>query len=200
MPDNFSPIKELHRLLAIQRRWTTEWHSHASTTEETQLLELIRLNHEKNFQIWHREDIVRRKDIPLYCIVEEKRQIDEANQKRNDLIELIDQHILLAGPEFSESIPVHSESLGMIIDRLSILCLKEFHMQIEADRMSAPLAFRNANACKCGQIQSQQSLLSECMTSLFFEFMQGKKRPFDAFAHKMYNDPSLNPQIYSVIP
>jgi len=45
----------------------------------------------KNLELWNLEDEARRKDVPLSYIGRIKRKIDIANQKRNDLIDRIDE-------------------------------------------------------------------------------------------------------------
>jgi len=45
----------------------------------------------KNLELWNLEDEARRKDVPLSYIGSIKRKIDIANQKRNDLIDKIDE-------------------------------------------------------------------------------------------------------------
>ncbi len=44
----------------------------------------------KNLDIWKLEDEVRRHDVSNACIVKSKRNIDTANQLRNDLMDAID--------------------------------------------------------------------------------------------------------------
>ncbi|OPX29050.1 MAG: hypothetical protein B1H08_04750 [Candidatus Omnitrophica bacterium 4484_171] len=45
----------------------------------------------KNLELWSLEDEARRRDVPLSYIGRIKRKIDVANQKRNDLIDRIDE-------------------------------------------------------------------------------------------------------------
>ena len=70
-----------------------------------------------------------------------KRFIDGANQRRNDLTEQCD--VLLLEFLRRQNLPapgaeLHSESPGLILDRLSILSLKLFHTREEIDRPGAP--------------------------------------------------------------
>ena len=46
---------------------------------------------QKNMQLWHLEDEARRSDVSEAYIGRIKREIDIANQKRNDLIDQIDE-------------------------------------------------------------------------------------------------------------
>ena len=67
-----------------------------------------------------------------------KHAIDRLNQLRNDLAEQIDLLLLADVPRNDPSAPLHSETPGLIIDRLSILALKIFHTEEEAHRSDAP--------------------------------------------------------------
>jgi hypothetical protein len=77
------------------------------------------------FDLWHEEDIARRDDLPAERIRMAKRTIDRINQRRNDFIELIDSELQDFLNPAQSGCPQHSETPGMIIDRLSILALKE---------------------------------------------------------------------------
>lgn len=45
----------------------------------------------QNILLWHLEDRIREEELPDAGIVKLKREIDKANQKRNDLIDKIDE-------------------------------------------------------------------------------------------------------------
>ena len=87
-----------------------------------------------NFDLWHEEDLARRDDLPAERIRDAKRAIDGFNQRRNDAAERIDEWTLDTMPDPNPGSPLHSETAGMIVDRLSILSLKLHHMEIEARR------------------------------------------------------------------
>lgn len=59
-----------------------------STYDIGALMELLA---QENLTIWRLEDEVRRDDIPDRAIVLAKRKIDASNQRRNDLIDRIDE-------------------------------------------------------------------------------------------------------------
>src|SRR5690606_8526803 len=86
---------------------------------------LVEENHLRNFSLWHEEDIARRDDIGFEAVSRAKRNIDRFNQERNNFAEEMDKAIVNALAPAETGCPRNSETPGMIIDRLSILALKE---------------------------------------------------------------------------
>jgi hypothetical protein len=92
--------------------------------------------------------------------------------------------------------PVNSESPGMIIDRLSILSLKSYHMALQTQREDVAEDHRQNCANKLVIIHQQLEQLSRCLSDLLTE-VQAKQRTFRIYHQfKMYNDPTLNPELY----
>ncbi|MEP7330420.1 MAG: DUF4254 domain-containing protein, partial [Betaproteobacteria bacterium] len=83
-----------------------------------------------------------------------------------------------------------------MIDRLSILALKIFHMGIEAQRVDATAEHRAACAAKLERLQLQREDLGRCLDTLLMHASDGRAfwRVYRQF--KMYNDPTLNPELY----
>ena len=82
--------------------------------------------HLTNFELWHAEDSARTPGASDRDLARIKRFIDSTNQRRNDLAEQCD--LLLLGLLAPQNLPspaaeLHSESPGLMIDRLSILSL-----------------------------------------------------------------------------
>jgi hypothetical protein len=109
----------------LQAALTTLWHKEPPTATGSEFLRLVQENHLRNFQLWHEEDIARRDDLGSERIHEAKRAIDRFNQERNNFIEEMDKAIIAALKPAESGVPRNSETPGMIIDRLSILSLKE---------------------------------------------------------------------------
>jgi len=180
--------------------WTEEWHTHPSPVIGNEPWGWIAENHRMNFDLWHEEDIARRDDLPSDRIRAAKRAIDRFNQARNDAVEKIDIWILQDLPEANTQIPLHSETPGMIIDRLSILALKLYHMEIEEKRASAPPEQQAKCLAKSRMLTEQRSDLIACFNQLLPDLKAGR-RQFRLYRQfKMYNDPALNPQLYQECP
>ncbi|MDX1836303.1 DUF4254 domain-containing protein [Legionella taurinensis] len=184
-------IKELHHHRII------DWKQQGITTHEEGFLGLVEQNHAFNYQLWHAEDRARREDMGFEFVYKAKREIDYCNQQRNDRMEAMDQWLYQQlEPQAPDACPVHSETPGMMIDRLSILALKAYHMQEQTERSDADESHRQTCQRKLLIIHAQQLQLLSCLTQLLDD-VKNKQRTFRVYHQfKMYNDPSLNPEIY----
>jgi Protein of unknown function (DUF4254) len=194
---NLADIPVLHDQL------TTRWHQEALEIWQPPAdgwISLVARQHLANFELWHTEDAARTPGATDADLARVKRRIDETNQRRNDLSEEIDQMLLdfLAKQDLPNTeAPLHSESPGLMIDRLSILALKLFHTREEMERVSAPDGHAARNRERLAILTSQRSDLSECLVRLWDEVLSGVRR-FKLYRQlKMYNDPALNPAVYS---
>ncbi|RYE15018.1 MAG: DUF4254 domain-containing protein [Rickettsiales bacterium] len=126
-------------IIEKQQLKVADWHKELVLTETEAVWQFIEENHQWNFSLWHEEDIARIKDIDPLRIVEAKRNIDKFNQARNNAMEKIDEWILqlLQSKEVASPDKLHSETPGMMIDRLSIMSLKRYHMFEETERKDA---------------------------------------------------------------
>jgi hypothetical protein len=93
---------------------------------------------------------------------------------------------------------LHSETPGLIIDRLSILSLKLFHTKEEIDRKDAPPGHGERNRKRYDILAEQRKDLANCLDRLWEQVNSGQRR-FKLYRQmKMYNDPTLNPKVYSI--
>jgi hypothetical protein len=173
-------------------------HGHAPSTPAPQpsstFDQLVLDQHQANFDLWHREDDARDPDATDATIVQVKHDIDRLNQSRNDLAEQIDRTLLSLAPD-TPTAPLNSESPGLIIDRLSILALKIFHTKEQLHRSTEQHQHRNHNRLLV--LKEQRADLSACLADLWKEVLAGRRR-FKLYQQlKMYNDPTLNPVLYS---
>jgi hypothetical protein len=163
-------------------------------------LAAVARQHRANFELWHIEDEARAPGAADKDIADVKRRIDRTNQRRNDLAEGLDERLIdwlatrsLPRPEA----PLHSESPGLVIDRLSILALKIYHTREEASRHDAPEGHAERNCRRLEILEEQRADLTRCLDTLWNETLAGTRR-FKMYRQlKMYNDPALNPAIYS---
>lgn len=158
----------------------------------------IEANHANNRQLWAEEDLARRTNVADCEIAANKRAIDRFNQQRNDAIENIDELILasLANVRPGPDAWHNSETAGAMIDRLSILSLKIFHMGQQAEREDADAAHRARCEEKLARLKHQRDDLARCFDRLMSACREGRAfyRIYRQF--KMYNDPTLNPYLY----
>lgn len=159
------------------------------------VMALVMAQHQANFALWHEEDKARIPEVSDAEIVRVKHAIDQLNQRRNDLVEKMDLW-LMERLEQDPAAPLHSETPGLMIDRLSILALKIFHTREEAYRASATEAHRLRNLERLALLEEQRADLAACLDALWAEVLAGGRR-FKLYRQmKMYNDPELNPAIY----
>ncbi len=159
------------------------------------LMRLAMEQHRANFDLWHEEDKARAPEAADAEIARVKHAIDGLNQRRNDLVEQIDLW-LMKGLEQNGRAPLHSETPGLMIDRLSILALKIYHTAEESRRSSATEGHRLANGTRLAVLKEQRGDLAGCLDALWAEVLEGTRR-FKLYRQlKMYNDPELNPAVY----
>jgi len=185
----------VEEITQLQRELTSRWHDESPAANGAQLLGLAARNHLENFNLWHEEDIARCNDLGAERIRQAKRTIDRHNQQRNDLIESMDRLMVEQLQPAEQGCPFNSETPGMMIDRLSILALKEYHMREEVERTDATAEHRQSCEKKLTVIRRQIDDLSVALAQLCDE-VQANTRSFRVyFQFKMYNDEQLNPQL-----
>ena len=148
---------------------------------------------------WHLEDMIRLPDIDAAEAVKLKRRIDSSNQHRTDVVEYIDSWFLkkFSNTRILENATINTESPAWAIDRLSILELKIFHMNVEAGRESASDEHKASCKQKHEVLLEQRKDLSGAIDQLLEDIAAGRKYMKVYKQMKMYNDESLNPVLYS---
>ena len=156
---------------------------------------LVLEQHRANFDLWHCEDKARDPGADDSAIAAVKRAIDGLNQRRNDLMERLDT-LLIAAITQRDDAPLHSETPGLMIDRLSILSLKLFHTAEEAQRSGTSAEHKARNRERLAVLTEQRLDLTGCLGALWAESVAGRRR-FKLYRQmKMYNDATLNPVLY----
>lgn len=192
------------RLMTLEEtfdHYLTFWHSEPETCDGLNsainpiALELAW----RNCLLWHEEDKARRTDVDDSAIATVKRAIDKLNQQRNDLIEKLDEAILA---EISVATPVaateiiNSETPGSIVDRISIMSLKIYHMDEDSRRSDIDEEHRRRSQHRLAVLKLQRSDLYKTLNELLADYLAGKKTMKLYKQFKMYNDPTLNPELY----
>lgn len=148
---------------------------------------------------WHMEDVVRNPFIDPIAGLQWKRRIDASNQERTDVVEYIDSYFLeeFKGIQPKEGAKVNSESPAWVIDRLSILALKIYHMNEETLRSGATEEHKLTCTDKLTVLLNQRTDLSLSLDELIQDIENGDKYMKVYKQMKMYNDPTLNPVLYN---
>jgi hypothetical protein len=193
-------------VLNLHEEMVSHWHKApidqtSITGGREGILATICQQHAYNFQLWHEEDKARTPNASDKEIANVKRTIDGLNQKRNDWIEQID----VALQEFLDTSGVRlkkvaikcTETPGAAIDRLSVLSLRLYHLQEELCRPDVDKAHKEKVRDRFDVCLQQQANLAEALELLWKGISAGSiaHRVFRQL--KMYNDPTLNPAIYS---
>jgi hypothetical protein len=207
--DSDPPLKQMldaQQITHLHDQATAQWHQDAAwpdsamlaeLTDGTPLIQIVLAHHRANFDLWHEEDKAREPEVSDAHITAVKHAIDRFNQTRNDLVEVMDKILLDSAGQQNSTAPLHSESPGLILDRLSILALKIFHTAEEVHRASASEDHHRKNVARLALLEEQRSDLTYCLDQLWHQILDGQRR-FKLYRQmKMYNDPELNPRVYA---
>ena len=147
---------------------------------------------------WHLEDIIRDPDINPVAALALKRRIDASNQDRTDMVEELDSWLRdkYADVHVLPDATINTESPAWALDRLSILALKIYHMDLEAHRPDADDAHHAKCAAKLDILLQQRADLISAINALIDDIAAGRKYMKVYRQMKMYNDEDTNPVLY----
>ena len=147
---------------------------------------------------WHYEDIIRDPNIEPTAGMDMKRKIDKSNQNRTDVVEQLDDYYISLFNTISvqSNAKLNTESPGWVVDRISILCLKIYHMQEQVDRTDTDSKHRQQCLNKLNILLEQKEDISKSFNDLLDEIQKGEKQIKVYRQMKMYNDDTLNPVLY----
>lgn len=188
------------QVVELQAHFTKQWHiDEAHNYPSESLAALVSEQHRQNFDLWHEEDKAREPNVTDADIARVKRSIDGLNQRRNDMITEIDIYLMenQLGEFHDDSLPWNSETLGSIVDRLSISSLKVFHMAEQTERQDADQSHIASCREKLARLRVQNDDLAHSLQTFINDIKSSKKQNKLYRQFKMYNDPSLNPRIYN---
>ena len=147
---------------------------------------------------WHLEDIIRLPAIDPVEGIRIKRRIDKSNQDRTDMVEKVDDYFL---DTFKNVVPksgarINSETPAWLLDRMSILLLKIYHMKEQTERKDANAEHIQKVTAKLQVLMEQKTDMQLAFDELMEDIASGSRR-FKVYRQmKMYNDASLNPVLY----
>ncbi len=147
---------------------------------------------------WHLEDIIRNPQIDPAEGIKIKRRIDSSNQDRTDLVERIDDWFLkeFGGVQSQPGARINSETPAWLLDRMSILLLKIYHMKEQTLRTDVSTDHLARCEQKLGVLMEQRNDMKLAFDELIEDVGTGARR-FKVYRQmKMYNDASLNPVLY----
>ena len=191
---------DVRKITDLHESTVALWHQQDIANPYEGFLHVVCQQHMFNYQLWHEEDIARSPNVGDLKVAAVKRAIDGYNQKRNDAIEQLDAYLLRELNE-QKIVPApdarqNTETPGSAIDRLSILALRRYHMQEQADRADAAEEHRAKARQRLEIIGEQHRDLSNGLRELLEDIFAGRKRLKVYFQFKMYNDPTMNPYLY----
>ncbi len=148
---------------------------------------------------WHMEDIIRDPNIDPVEALTLKRRIDKSNQDRTDMVEELDTYFREYYKEVKPlpEATINTESPAWALDRLSILALKIYHMEVEVARTDASEAHIAKCQAKLNVLLEQRVDLSTAIDQLLDDIAAGRKYMKVYRQMKMYNDADTNPILYA---
>ena len=148
---------------------------------------------------WHLEDLIRDPNINPVTALEIKRRIDKSNQDRTDVVERIDDFFLdeLKSVKPNSDARQNSETPAWLLDRMSILLLKIYHMQEQVNRPDADPSHVARCQAKLHILLEQKTDMQFCFDELMEDLRQGARKMKVYRQMKMYNDDTLNPVLYA---
>lgn len=148
---------------------------------------------------WHLEDIIRDPSINPIEALSLKRRIDHSNQERTDLVERIDSYFMECYRDVQpqSDARINTESPAWAIDRLSILHVKLWHMREQVERKDVSAEQHAKCTAKLTVLEEQLNDMTISISQLLADYQTGKRIMKVYRQMKMYNDPTLNPILYS---
>jgi hypothetical protein len=179
------------------------WHKHEATIENWQdAIEAVAIRHApgwpalverlqliNTFQ-WHEEDKSRDRVAEDALLAQVKRSIDASNARRVRTIDELDEMIYRgfeSAGALADDAPLHSESIGSIMDRATVLALKIYHLKevLASERTQPPAQSVAASGADTrlhqlyGRLRTtteQLVDLTECLDHLLADIRGGRRR------------------------
>jgi len=170
------------------------WHEEKIDNPYDGFLHAVCQEHAYNYRLWHLESIAHSTDVADVRLAGIKLRINTLNLHRNNWIEKLDELLLKKlrenGNHAGDGTPVNTETPGSVIDRLSILVLRIYHLvriiqNHEPDPQRHEQARTNLAICR-----RQREDLVGALKQLLEDLSAGRKQ-LKLYRHlKMYNGPT----------
>ncbi|NBU99672.1 MAG: DUF4254 domain-containing protein, partial [Spirochaetia bacterium] len=186
-------IPKIQQITEVIVNSIQNWHKDQKPTinpyPESDFLHLIYKKNQIDTIQWHIEDEIRRPELPAIELVKFKREIDKLNQDRTDTVELLDDRLFQIFKDIKrqDNARMNSETPAWLLDRMSILELKIYHMDEQVNRKDADLSHINKCKEKLEILLDQRKDLQQCFEDLTDDLYNGKKYMKVYRQMKMYN-------------
>lgn len=147
--------------------------------ERARLQEVADGLHHTNHLLWTAEDGVRGNRIDVLRVADGKRAIDQLNMDRVRHTERLDEVIGAVCPPGDATLPLHTEPISSVVDRLSVSVLRLHHTRLAAN------ADTEIRARLTG-VETQLHEVSEALRNLAGEVTAGRRRLPNGARFKLY--------------
>ena len=193
---------DVRQIVELQRSMVVRWHSEPVSNPYHEFLGLVCQQHSFNYLLWHEEDIARSPDVPDSRIAPSNGRstatTSSATTRSKSSTTALVERLQGAAIALKPTRRLNTETPGSAIDRLSIIALRMYHMEEQANRADATLGHRaKGPQSRLEILARQQHDLAQSLTELIDDIFSGRKRLEVYRQFKMYNDPTLNPYLYA---
>ncbi|MER7755161.1 DUF4254 domain-containing protein [Kitasatospora sp. NPDC097643] len=150
-------------------------HTSVVLGEERHIVPLVGGLHAVNADLWDAEDEARRPGADDSAVAAAKRRIDRLNLRRHAFAEAVDDWVFAAVP-MSPTAELHTEAIGIVVDRLSVLTLREAHYRRGGSGTEGVLV----------NVRRQRGDLLGALATLLRQCADGQRRVQLYRAHKAY--------------
>jgi hypothetical protein len=171
---------DVRTIIDLHRTTAQRWHREAIDNPYDGFLHLICQQHQRNFLLWHQEDLAREPQAGDQTLAEVTRTIQRLEHDRTELIEKIDTGLLNQleawGARPRPGARINTETPGSVIDRLSMLSLRSHALEEQLGREDLSQGERDEIRATCEMLQEQLRDLSTALIELLDDIVAGRKR------------------------
>lgn len=180
-------------------RWESKADNPPVTVETLSEQPILRLQ-AHNYNLWNYESEVRNHRGNPERVADLKKHIDEANKARNQAIQHIDEELEfhLASTIFwdedtdtAEDYELNSQTVGQMLDRLSVLVLKKFYTQNELDKPTTTGSRAEECRRRIAHFEEQSKYIQHCLDQFINKLEAGKAKMKPYEEMKFYEETDL---------